>query len=91
MHTRLFGQRTDIWRTEVYVNARVLDGDGLPIEGLYAGGEVVGIYYGTYTGATSMPKGLVFGRLGGCTQPGCYGIRNSLNVMTMACMNVFSK
>jgi tricarballylate dehydrogenase len=26
---------------------------------------VVGLYYGTYTGATSVLKGLVFGRLGG--------------------------
>jgi len=47
------------------VNARVLDGDGQPIEGLYAAGEVVGMYYGTYTGATSVLKGLVFGRLAG--------------------------
>jgi tricarballylate dehydrogenase len=50
---------------KVDINARVLDGDGQPIEGLYAAGEVVGLYYGTYTGATSVLKGLVFGRLGG--------------------------
>ena len=50
---------------KVDVNARVLDSDGQPIEGLYAAGEVVGLYYGTYTGATSVLKGLVFGRLGG--------------------------
>jgi len=50
---------------KVDVNARVLDGDGRPINGLYAAGEVVGMYYGTYTGATSVLKGLVFGRLGG--------------------------
>jgi tricarballylate dehydrogenase len=50
---------------KVDINARVLDGDGHPIEGLYAAGEVVGLYYGTYTGATSVLKGLVFGRLGG--------------------------
>lgn len=45
--------------------ARVLDTGGDPIPGLYAAGEVVGMYYGTYTGATSVLKGLVFGRLAG--------------------------
>lgn len=43
----------------------VLDGDGWPIEGLYAAGEIIGTYYRTYTGATSVLKGLVFGRLAG--------------------------
>ncbi len=46
-------------------DARVLDGDGVPIPGLYAAGEVIGLYHGTYTGATSVLKGLVFGRLAG--------------------------
>ncbi|SDE40314.1 FAD-dependent oxidoreductase [Belnapia rosea] len=46
-------------------DARVLDGDGAPIEGLYAAGEIIGTYYRTYTGATSVLKGLVFGRLAG--------------------------
>lgn len=45
--------------------ARVLDADGDAIGGLYAAGETVGIYYGNYTGATSVLKGLVFGRLAG--------------------------
>lgn len=45
--------------------ARVLNGDGAPIPGLYAAGEVVGLYYGTYTGSTSVLKGAVFGRLAG--------------------------
>ncbi|MGG5811110.1 FAD-binding protein [Falsiroseomonas sp. CW058] len=45
--------------------ARVLDGGGDPIPGLYAAGEIVGTYYGTYTGATSVLKGLVFGRIAG--------------------------
>ncbi len=44
---------------------RVLDTGGDPIPGLYAAGEVVGMYYGTYTGATSVLKGLVFGKLAG--------------------------
>jgi tricarballylate dehydrogenase len=44
---------------------RVLDGDGAAMPGLYAAGEIIGMYYGTYTGATSVLKGLVFGRLAG--------------------------
>lgn len=42
---------------------QVLNSDGYPIENLYAAGEVVGMYYTNYTGATSVLKGLVFGRL----------------------------
>lgn len=45
--------------------ARVLDGDGDPINGLYAAGEIIGLYYGHYTGATSVLKGMVFGRIAG--------------------------
>lgn len=44
---------------------RVLNGDGAPLPGLYAAGEIIGTYYRTYTGATSVLKGLVFGRLSG--------------------------
>ncbi len=44
---------------------RVLNGDGEPIPGLYAAGEIIGVYYRNYTGATSVLKGLVFGRLAG--------------------------
>jgi tricarballylate dehydrogenase len=43
----------------------VLDTDGRPIKGLYASGETMGLYYGKYTGATSVMRGLVFGRLAG--------------------------
>ncbi len=46
-------------------NARVLNQQGDPIPGLYAAGEVVGLYYRNYTGATSVLKGAVFGRLAG--------------------------
>ena len=46
-------------------NAQVLDTDGRPISGLYAAGETMGLYYGKYTGATSVMRGLVFGRLAG--------------------------
>ncbi len=50
---------------KVDTDARVLDGDGVAIPGLYAAGEVIGLYHGTYTGATSVLKGLVFGRRAG--------------------------
>jgi tricarballylate dehydrogenase len=46
-------------------DARVVDGDGAPIPGLYAAGETAGLYYRNYTGATSVLKGLVFGRIAG--------------------------
>ncbi|PLC53407.1 FAD-binding dehydrogenase [Pollutimonas nitritireducens] len=42
---------------------QVLDTDGMPMANLYAAGETVGMYYTNYTGATSVLKGLVFGRL----------------------------
>jgi tricarballylate dehydrogenase len=46
-------------------DARVLSSDGVPIAGLYAAGEIVGSYYRVYTGATSVMKGMVFGRQAG--------------------------
>lgn len=42
---------------------QVLDTDGIPMKNLYAAGETVGMYHCNYTGATSVLKGLVFGRL----------------------------
>jgi tricarballylate dehydrogenase len=56
---------------KVDAQARVLDMDGIPIAGLYAAGEVIGLYYGVYTGATSVLKGLVFGRLAGIDTGRC--------------------
>ena len=44
---------------------QVVDTDGSPIAGLYAAGETVGIYHGTYVGSTSVLRGAVFGRLAG--------------------------
>ncbi len=44
---------------------RVLDQDGEPLPHLYAAGEMTGMYYGNYTGSTSVLRGLVFGRLAG--------------------------
>src|ERR1700728_658615 len=47
------------------LDGRVLSRDDVPIPGLYAAGEVTGLYHGKYTGATSVLRGLVFGRRGG--------------------------
>ncbi|KCZ86028.1 dehydrogenase [Hyphomonas adhaerens MHS-3] len=44
-------------------HARVLSQNGEPINGLYAAGETMGIYYRVYTGSTSVLRGAVFGRL----------------------------
>jgi tricarballylate dehydrogenase len=48
-------------------NARseVLDSAGGVLPGLYAAGETAGIYFGTYTGSTSVLRGAVFGRIAG--------------------------
>ena len=46
-------------------DARVLNMDGEVIPGLYAAGETIGLYWGTYTGATSVLRGAVFGRIAG--------------------------
>jgi tricarballylate dehydrogenase len=45
--------------------SRVLNRDGEAISGLYAAGETIGLYWGTYTGATSVLRGVVFGRIAG--------------------------
>ena len=50
---------------KVDCDARVLNQQGDPIPGLYAAGEVVGLYYKNYVGATSVLKGAVFGRFAG--------------------------
>lgn len=50
---------------KVNPRSQVLNADGEPIDGLYAAGEMTGLYYGTYTGATSVMRGAVFGRIAG--------------------------
>lgn len=45
--------------------SQVVNADGEAIPGLYAAGEMTGLYYGTYTGATSVLRGAVFGRIAG--------------------------
>jgi tricarballylate dehydrogenase len=44
---------------------RVLTPSGRPIRGLYAAGEVTGIYYHKYPVGTSVIRGVTFGRLAG--------------------------
>jgi tricarballylate dehydrogenase len=46
-------------------HAEVVNKDGYVIPGLYAAGEVMGFYYGSYVGSTSVLRGLVFGRKAG--------------------------
>jgi tricarballylate dehydrogenase len=43
--------------------ARVLRRDGTPIDGLYAAGEVTGLYYKEYPAGTSVLRALTFGRI----------------------------
>ena len=43
--------------------ARVLRRDGSAIPGLYAAGEVTGLYYGEYPAGTSVLRALTFGRI----------------------------
>jgi tricarballylate dehydrogenase len=44
---------------------QVVDTDGRAIPGLYAAGEATGLYHQVYTGATSVMRGAVFGKIAG--------------------------
>lgn len=46
-------------------DAEVVDRDGRPMAGLYAAGELTGLYYSNYTGSTSVLRGATFGRIAG--------------------------
>ena len=51
--------------------ARVIDGDGAPIAGLYAAGELVGgLFWGNYPGGTGLMAGAVFGKIAGTAAAG---------------------
>jgi tricarballylate dehydrogenase len=51
---------------KIDVDARVIDGDGAVIPGLYAAGEMVGgLFYFNYPGGTGLMAGSVFGRIAG--------------------------
>lgn len=45
--------------------AHVVNRDGASLAGLYAAGEITGLYYSNYTGSTSVLRGAVFGRIAG--------------------------
>ena len=45
--------------------ARVLSGNGTPIPGLYAAGEITGFFYHEYPVGTSVLRSLTFGRIAG--------------------------
>jgi len=45
--------------------AQAVDRDGCPIPGLYAAGEITGLYYSNYVGSTSVLRGATFGRIAG--------------------------
>jgi tricarballylate dehydrogenase len=45
--------------------SRVVNRSGATIAGLYAAGEITGMYYSNYTGSTSVLRGAVFGRIAG--------------------------
>jgi len=46
-------------------HARVVSPSGTPIPGLYAAGEVTGLYYHEYPVGTSVIRGITFGRIAG--------------------------
>ena len=51
---------------KIDTGARVLDGEGMPIRGLYAAGEIVGgFFYFDSLRASGLMHGAVFGRIGG--------------------------
>ncbi len=52
------GIRTD-------TDARVVTGNGVPLPGLYAAGEIVGLFYHEYPAGTSVLRSLTFGRIAG--------------------------
>ncbi|WP_181804500.1 FAD-dependent oxidoreductase [Streptomyces shenzhenensis] len=50
---------------KVDASSRVVDRDGRVIPGLYAAGEMTGLYYSNYTGSTSVLRGATFGKIAG--------------------------
>jgi tricarballylate dehydrogenase len=51
-------------------SARVVGASGAPIPGLYAAGEVTGVYYNEYPAGTSVLRSVTFGRLAGAHAAG---------------------
>ena len=55
----------DFGGLKVDATSRVVDRDGRTVPGLYAAGEMTGLYYSNYTGSTSVLRGATFGRIAG--------------------------
>jgi tricarballylate dehydrogenase len=53
--------------------ARVVTPGGTAIPGLYAAGEVTGLYYHEYPAGTSVIRGVTFGRIAGAHAAGAHG------------------
>ena len=53
--------------------ARVVSPGGIAIPGLYAAGEVTGLYYHEYPAGTSVIRGVTFGRIAGAHAAGAHG------------------
>lgn len=47
------------------LNSRVLSTNDVPIPGLYAAGELTGLFYNEYPPATSCLRSMTFGRIAG--------------------------
>jgi succinate dehydrogenase/fumarate reductase flavoprotein subunit len=52
---------------KVDTQARVLSTNDVPIPGLYAAGEITGLFYHRYPGGTSVLRSLAFGRIAGAS------------------------
>lgn len=69
-------------------NAQVLGTNGVPIPGLWAAGEMTGLFYNEYPPATSVLRSLTFGRLAGTQiaqrlKKGVFGnLRSSVSSLT---------
>lgn len=63
-------------------DARVLSTNDVPIHGLYAAGEMTGLYYNEYPPATSVLRSLTFGRLAGTRIAEELGQRSLLQTVT---------
>lgn len=51
---------------EINENAQVLNTSGNPIKGLYASGDIVGLFFHNYPSCTGQTRNAVFSRLAGC-------------------------
>ena len=51
---------------KINASAQVIDGEDMPIPGLYAAGELTGgLFYNNYPGGSGLMSGAVFGKIAG--------------------------